>query len=79
MEFKENFLWGVATAANQCEGGYLEEAQAALEAQKQAELAAKAAQQACEEAEKQAQEAEAAKLKIEQETKKKLAALKRRK
>ena len=56
-----------------------EEAQAALEAQKQAELAAKAAQQACEEAEKQAQEAEAAKLKIEQETKKKLAALKRRK
>lgn len=24
MEFKENFLWGVATAANQCEGGYLE-------------------------------------------------------
>ena len=34
---------------------------------------------ACEEAEKQAQEAEAAKLKIEQETKKKLAALKRRK
>lgn len=51
----------------------------ALEAQKQAELAAKAAQQACEEAEKQAQEAEAAKLKIEQETKKKLAALKRRK
>ena len=38
-----------------------------------------AAQQACEEAEKQAQEAEAAKLKIEQETKKKLAALKRRK
>ena len=42
-----------------------EEAQAALEAQKQAELAAKAA--------------EAAKLKIEQETKKKLAALKRRK
>lgn len=56
-----------------------EEAQAALEAQKQAELAAKAAQQACEEAEKQAQDAEAAKLKIEQETKKKLAALKRRK
>ena len=56
-----------------------EEAQVALEAQKQAELAAKAAQQACEEAEKQAQEAEAAKLKIEQETKKKLAALKRRK
>ena len=55
-----------------------EEAQAALEAQKQAELAAKAAQQACEEAEKQAQDAEAAKLKIEQETKKKLAALKRR-
>ena len=24
MSFKEGFLWGGATAANQCEGGYLE-------------------------------------------------------
>ena len=24
MAFRENFLWGGATAANQCEGAYLE-------------------------------------------------------
>ena len=24
MGFRENFLWGGATAANQCEGGYNE-------------------------------------------------------
>lgn len=56
-----------------------EEARAALEAEKRAKQAAQAALEAKLEAEKQAEEAEAVKQKIAEETKKKLAALKRKK